>query len=99
MAEKIKSCCAASRNLEDTKVEEEIKNIQTPKTKSNEGMVYLPGGEFLMGTDYEYAFAEDGEGPVRQVKVDPFYMDTCAVSNADFKKFIEGTGYVTEAEK
>jgi formylglycine-generating enzyme required for sulfatase activity len=32
-------------------------------------MVALAGGEFLMGTDYAQAFAADGEGPVRRVRL------------------------------
>lgn len=62
-------------------------------------MVYLPGGRFLMGTDSTEGFAADGEGPVREVALDPFYIDACAVTNAQFKEFVEATGYVTEAER
>ncbi|XP_014214517.1 sulfatase-modifying factor 1-like [Copidosoma floridanum] len=40
-----------------------------------------------------------GEGPRRLVGLDRFYIDEYAVSNADFKKFVDATGYVTEAEK
>lgn len=61
-------------------------------------MVHLPGGEFLMGTDDKKGFYQDGEGPVRKVKLDPFYIDRCAVTNMKFSKFVEETGYKTEAE-
>ncbi len=40
----------------------------------------------------------DGEGPVREVFVDGFSMDATTVTNADFSRFVEATGYVTEAE-
>src|SRR5699024_791274 len=40
-----------------------------------------------------------GEGPIRDVTVDPFYIDAYAVTNAEFKAFIEDTDYVTDAEK
>lgn len=99
MKEVIKSCCSASRKAEDNKVKQEMQMIKQKKTQKNEGMVYIPGGEFLMGTDYEYAFPDDGEGPLGKVKVDPFYMDATAVTNAEFKEFVDDTGYVTEAEK
>jgi formylglycine-generating enzyme required for sulfatase activity len=33
------------------------------------------------------------------VQLDPFWMDACAVSNADFARFVEETGHVTEAER
>nr|WP_202638765.1 formylglycine-generating enzyme family protein [Bailinhaonella thermotolerans] len=62
-------------------------------------MIALPGGEFLMGSDDAEGFPEDGEGPVRPVRVEPFLIDACAVSNARFAAFVEATGYVTEAER
>lgn len=61
-------------------------------------MIDLPGGEFLMGTDYAEAFANDGEGPVRAVTLSPFRIDRFPVTNARFGRFIEETGYRTEAE-
>lgn len=61
-------------------------------------MVGLPGGTFLMGTDYEHGFHADGEGPVRPVSLAAFAMDTYSVTNADFAEFIKATGYRTEAE-
>jgi formylglycine-generating enzyme required for sulfatase activity len=61
-------------------------------------MVTLPGGMFLMGTDYERGFAADGEGPVRPVSVAAFAIDTYSVTNADFGEFVRATGYRTEAE-
>ncbi|MFW6060814.1 MAG: formylglycine-generating enzyme family protein [Phycisphaeraceae bacterium] len=66
---------------------------------STDGMVRIEGGAFLMGTDSDQRWEADGEGPVREVTVDPFYIDACAVSNAQFEKFIEDTGYITDAER
>lgn len=51
-----------------------------------------------MGTDYEHAFPLDGEGPVREVVVDPFLIDRAPVTNEQFRQFIDATQYVTEAE-
>lgn len=62
-------------------------------------MVSLPGGSFLMGTDYENAFQDDGEGPVREVHLAPFHIDKRTVTNDRFTRFVESTGYVTEAER
>ncbi|XP_014214516.1 sulfatase-modifying factor 1 [Copidosoma floridanum] len=45
------------------------------------------------------SYLSNGEGPRRLVGLDRFYIDEYAVSNADFKKFVNTTGYVTEAEK
>jgi formylglycine-generating enzyme required for sulfatase activity len=62
-------------------------------------MVRLQGGPFLMGTDYERGFPEDGEGPVREVNLDPFWIDRAPVTNALFGKFVQETSYLTEAER
>jgi sulfatase modifying factor 1 len=64
-----------------------------------EGMVVLPGGEFLMGTDDAEGFPADGEGPVRRVRLEPFAVDRTAVTNAQFAAFVRATGYRTETER
>ncbi len=66
---------------------------------STVGMVLLEGGGFLMGSEDPFAYPADGEGPVREVDVGSFWIDVCAVSNADFSRFVDETGYVTEAER
>lgn len=68
-------------------------------TLLNEKMIALPGGTFLMGTDYPYGFPADGEGPVRQVLLSPFEIDIYPVTNEDFAAFVNATGYCTEAER
>ena len=45
------------------------------------------------------AYRDDGEGPVRRLRLDPFWIDAYAVSNADFARFVEATEHVTEAER
>lgn len=44
-------------------------------------MIYLNGGTFLMGTDDREGFLDDGEGQVREIKINPFYIDPCTVTN------------------
>jgi formylglycine-generating enzyme required for sulfatase activity len=61
------------------------------------GMVWIPGGEFTMGTDSDLGWAS--EKPAHRVRVDGFWMDETDVTNAQFRKFVEATGYVTTAEK
>ena len=68
-------------------------------TGSLEGMIRLPSGSFLMGTNDLVGFPADGEGPVREVTLDPFYMDEASVTNEQFAKFVKATGYKTDAEK
>ncbi|MGW0737220.1 formylglycine-generating enzyme family protein [Streptomyces sp. NPDC002851] len=62
-------------------------------------MVAVPAGAFLMGSEDALAYPADGEGPVRTVYVDAFWIDACAVSNADFARFAAETGYRTTAER
>ena len=62
-------------------------------------MVSLDGGEFLMGAEHGDGFPADGEGPVREVTVRPFYMDETAVTNEQFIEFARATNYRTEAEQ
>ena len=62
-----------------------------------EGMVYIPGGTFMMGGDNNQASAD--EYPKHQVRIDPFWMDETEVTNAQFQKFTEATGYITTAER
>jgi sulfatase modifying factor 1 len=62
------------------------------------GMVLVRGGTFLMGSD-DPTFPGDGEAPVREVAVGDFWIDPHAVCNADFARFVEATGYRTEAER
>jgi len=65
---------------------------------SLEGMAFIKGGTFNIGTD-EPVFLADGESPRRPVTVSDFYMDKVEVSNREFEKFVQAEGYVTEAEK
>jgi formylglycine-generating enzyme required for sulfatase activity len=61
-------------------------------------MIKLDGGPFLMGTNSDEGFPADGEGPVREVALDPFYIDAAPATNAEFCEFVRASGYKTEAE-
>ena len=61
---------------------------------ADDGMLYVPGGTFRMGSDRHYP----EEAPVHSVTVDGFWMDRTPVTNRQFRKFINATGYVTFAE-
>ncbi len=62
-------------------------------------MVELDGGAFLMGTEDPDGFPQDAEGPVREVVLEPFRIDRCAVTTERFAAFVAATGHVTEAER
>jgi formylglycine-generating enzyme required for sulfatase activity len=104
MNSKMHNCCTPGRdsnnssNLKEPPAfQEQKENKQTPEDEK--GMVHLEGGTFLMGTDSGDGFPADGEGPVREVQVDPFLIDKTTVTNADFAQFIRETKYTTESEE
>ncbi|MFN3624271.1 MAG: formylglycine-generating enzyme family protein [Hyphomicrobium sp.] len=59
------------------------------------GMVFVPGGAFVMGSDRR----EPEERSTHLVRVDGFFMDAHEVTNAQFKRFVDATGYITRAER
>jgi formylglycine-generating enzyme required for sulfatase activity len=67
-------------------------------------MVWIPGGEFSMGSDAaadalcEVSGITRDAQPIHRVAVDGFWMDATEVTNAQFAAFVEATGYVTIAE-
>jgi formylglycine-generating enzyme len=83
-----------------------IANSSKPPSPLPEGMVWIPGGEFSMGSEGKC----DGKSccspstvadalPIHRVYVDGFWMDATDVTNAQFEKFVQVTGYVTIAER
>ena len=60
-----------------------------------QGMLWIPGGTFPMGSDRHYP----EEAPAHPVSVDGFWMDRTPVTNAQFQKFVKETGHVTLAEQ
>lgn len=59
------------------------------------GMVWIPAGGVTLGS--EDFFPE--ERPLRTAQVDGFWISRHAVTNAQFARFVEATGYVTRAER
>ncbi len=91
------SCCAPAAQHEDCQVPRPTLLHST--VDPTQRMIRLPGGSFLMGTDYEGAFPQDGEGPVREVTLASFWIDRYTVTNELFSRFVEETGYTTDAER
>lgn len=61
------------------------------------GMVHIPGGQFMMGSDSK--LAQPNEKPAHKARVHGFWMDKHHVTNAQFRTFVDATGYVTTAER
>jgi formylglycine-generating enzyme required for sulfatase activity len=58
-------------------------------------MVFIAAGEFTMGSDRHYP----EEAPAHRVAVAGFWIDRHTVTNKEFRRFVDATGYVTSAEK
>ncbi|HEY9444222.1 MAG TPA: SUMF1/EgtB/PvdO family nonheme iron enzyme, partial [Gemmatimonadales bacterium] len=65
-----------------------------PSAEATANMAWIPGGELGMGSDRHYP----EERPVHRVAVDGFWIDRTPVTNKEFARFVEATGYVTLAE-
>ena len=75
------------------KTKDEKVEIETPN-----GMVWISGSAFQRGALENDLFARQDEKPKHTVKVDGFWIDITEVTNAQFKKFVSETGYITVAE-
>jgi hypothetical protein len=75
-------------------VEEAAVNKTPPPGPAPEGMVWIPGGKFWMGTE-----ESPDAMPVHLVELPGYWMDRTEVTNAQFAKFVKATGYVTVAER
>ncbi|WP_265594691.1 formylglycine-generating enzyme family protein [Haloferula sp. BvORR071] len=81
-----------------------IPNTRPAPGSAPAGMVWIPGGEFSMGSNEsgeslcgEPGVTRDAQ-PIHRVYVDAFWMDATEVTNEQFEKFVAATGYVTVAE-
>lgn len=73
---------------------EQPDSIATP-----EGMVWVSGVRFTQGAAASDELALPREKPAHPVAVDGFFIDKTEVTNAQFQKFVDATGYVTIAER
>lgn len=102
-----KSCCGPSRPSQSGTVPQATcPDAQTTATAAPAALrdlvsaisCAIPGGIALVGTDTPQ-IPDDGEGPLRRVRLSPFRMSATAVTNAEFAAFVAATGFVTEAER
>ncbi|WP_136439400.1 formylglycine-generating enzyme family protein [Pacificoceanicola onchidii] len=89
------ACCAPSRVDGGPAAPEQVTGEVEQDTSER---VAIPGGRGLIGTDRP-ELPVDGEAPLREKRVMPFEMDTTVVTNARFRRFVQATGYVTDAER
>ncbi len=65
-----------------------------PAAAAPADMVWIPGGEAVLGSQ-----EGDRDAPACRVRLSGFWLDATEVTNAAFRRFVEATGYVTDAEK
>ncbi len=66
-------------------------------TTAPEGMIWIPASKFTMGNDDPTV--HPNEHPSHPVCIDGFWIDRSLVTNAQYAKFVEATGYITVAER
>jgi len=71
------------------------RDIATLSDPPSDTMVWIPGGTFKMGSDRHYP----EEAPAHNVRVAGFWMSRHTVTNAEFARFVDDTGYITVAER
>ncbi|MBT2551034.1 formylglycine-generating enzyme family protein [Arthrobacter sp. ISL-65] len=96
----VKGCCSPSRKP----LVPEAANDSHARSISRNGQeahhsIEIPAGTFSMGDAFGEGYPDDGESPVHEVRLDGFWIDATAVTNAMFAAFIEASGYRTEAEQ
>ncbi|MCP9495860.1 MAG: formylglycine-generating enzyme family protein [Pyrinomonadaceae bacterium MAG19_C2-C3] len=85
---------ASNSNASDANVSVDTLPRMNQSANTN-GMVLIPGGMFQMGTNDGMPY----EAPMHEVVLKSFYIDATEVTVAEFARFVEATGYVTEAER
>jgi formylglycine-generating enzyme len=82
-----------------------VENAAKPKGAAPAGMVWIPGGQFSMGSKDPRGEICGGNEPmadarpIHRVLLDGFWMDRTEVTNAEFMRFVVATGYLTVAER
>ena len=111
----LSSDTAEKRNDESKASSEEHRNVSNQAliidepAEAPEGMAWIPGGTFIMGNKrgaphknpmHLNDIPEHYDAMLEhEVELDGFWIDKTVVTNAQFKKFVDATGYVTLAEK
>ena len=94
------SCCAPSSGRSPGAVADARLLPDTDRAGSDllAGVLVELSGAFVMGTDGNYGYGQDGEGPAHEVVLSPFSISRHTVTNSHFAAFVAATGHKTEAE-
>jgi formylglycine-generating enzyme required for sulfatase activity len=98
--------CEATPNVSaESEFKPTIVNKTPAPSKAPKGMVWIPGGEFSMGSNVEDESLCSIKGitkdaaPIHRVYVDGYFMDETEVTNEQYAAFVKATGYITVAEQ
>ncbi len=83
-----------AENIARNNPRETVASTAPAPTAAPPGMKWIPGGSFTMGSD-----AKPVEKPAHRVVLEGYWMDETEVTHAQFRAFVEATGYITSAEK
>lgn len=73
-----------------------VDNFIIIETKVNTSeMIWLESASFVMGSDR----GMPDEAPAKELSLSGFWMDKYEVTNSDYQKFVDATGYETFSEK
>ncbi|MQG84414.1 MAG: formylglycine-generating enzyme family protein [SAR202 cluster bacterium] len=92
------NCCTPENTDKNTSFNNQLIS-PSPKNSILNNMVSIPAGSFIMGTNSNIGFPEDGEGPEKNIFLKDFNIDIYSVTNSEFEKFVTETKYITEAEQ
>jgi len=100
-----KPCCTPTQQGSADYVSQTRERIVHARPADTSGLIEIPANcddgriRFKIGSEDDDIWRNDGEAPVREVVLDPYYIAPTTVTNAQFAAFIEATGYKTEAER
>ena len=94
-----KSCCTPQHSTDNANAAFADPDFARTSSGVTEGMQLIEAGTFQMGNERDYGFEVDGEGPVHEITLAPFWMDVTTVTNEQFTSFVNATGHQTESEK
>lgn len=93
-----KSCCSPSIERSENDISTNWRGDARAGSDVSFDGVDIPGGKSLVGTN-DPGIPDDGENPQKTTRIKPFRIGRTSVTNAQFKQFVDATGYVTEAER
>ena len=96
--EKPTTCCTPNRPATSQIIDAQVALDPVIAAKLKDAAIAAEGGTGLVGTA-RAGIANDGETPLRKTRIRSFRVSATTVTNAEFKAFVDATGYVTEAER